>query len=277
LRGKRVLVVENNETSRRILATLLAKWGMEAVLEDSGEPALARLRHGEVYDFGLLDMNMPGMDGLTLAREIRQLRTAAEMPLYLLSSIDRMIVGDDEKVFTAILTKPIKPSLLFDTLTKTFSSHAPFPSNPLVAASGSASAPLEVRTERVLLAEDNPVNQKVALHMLARLGYRADTAANGIEVLEAVSRVEYDLILMDVQMPEMDGMEATRQLRSQQNPQRVRPRIVALTADALQGDRERCLEAGMDEYLSKPIKAADLASAMMRARRARNVATAPPF
>jgi CheY-like chemotaxis protein len=274
LRGKRVLVVENNETSQRILSTLIEKWGMTSVVEPGGPPALERLRAGEIFDFALLDMNMPEMDGLMVAREIRKLRTADQMPLFLLSSIDRMIVADDERVFTAILTKPVKPSQLYDAIAKGFASRAPFAKEPGAAA---AAVPVDVKSEHVLLAEDNPVNQKVALHMLARLGYRADTVGNGLEALEAVERQEYDLILMDVQMPEMDGLEATRQIRARQKPGRTTPRVIALTADALAGDRERCIEAGMDDYLTKPIKAADLAAALLRARRSRSGTTTAPF
>ena len=274
LRGKKVLIVENNEASRRILSALFDRWGMQATLEESGAAALARLRAGEVFDFALLDMKMPEMDGVMLARAIRLLRSAREMPLYLLSSIDRTIIADEEKFFTAVLTKPVKPSQLFDLITKTFASKAPFPDT---AAKPGGSFASEVRGERVLLAEDNPVNQKVALHMLARLGYRADTAASGVEVITALHRQDYDVILMDVQMPEMDGLEATRQLRANADLYRPRPWIIALTADALQGDRERCLDAGMDDYLPKPIKASDLAAALIRARRARTSGTGGPF
>ena len=169
-------------------------------------------------------------------------------------------------MFAAALTKPAKPSQLFNELTRVFADrHREHSAAPVAAAP----AP-EARPERILLAEDNVVNQKVALHMLARLNYRADLASNGLEVLEALERQRYDIVLMDVQMPEMDGLEAARRLRSQRREAGARgPWIIALTANAQQEDRDRCLAAGMDDYISKPLKVTDLAAALERARQAR--------
>jgi CheY-like chemotaxis protein len=264
LRGKRVLIVDNNETSRRILSTLAAKWDMQAVVEESGPNALAHLRGPDGVDFALLDMQMPEMDGVVLAQEIRRLPGFASLPLILLSSIGRQPALDQPGLFAAVLTKPIKPSQHFDAIAKVFGS------TPREGAPASA-APLTVqpptRAERILVAEDNPVNQKVALHMLARIGYRADTAGNGLEVLAALQRQDYDVILMDVQMPEMDGLEATRQIRARQPAGKVRPWIVALTANAMEGDREVCTAAGMDDYVTKPIKAPELAAVLQRIAR----------
>ena len=264
LRGKRLLVVDNNETSRRILSTLAGKWGMQATVEETGPAALARLRAGEAFDFALLDMQMPEMDGVMLAGEIRRLPHAGEFPLVLLSSLGRQLPVDDAALFAAILNKPIKPSQLYDAIAKTFGS---VQRRPAGAPAGLPTGPGgKVSAAHILLAEDNPVNQKVALYMLARLGSRADTAANGLDVLEAVRRQDYDVILMDVQMPEMDGLEATRRIRAGQIPGSHRPWIIALTANAMQGDREECVAAGMDDFLTKPMKPAELAAVLGRAR-----------
>jgi CheY-like chemotaxis protein len=216
----------------------------------------------------VLDMHMPEMDGFTLAREIRALRDATSLPLVLLSSVGHGETGPGSELFAARLTKPAKPAQLFDVLARLVRAEpvAPVPASahPFVADSKTAAA----HAERVLLAEDNAINQKVALHMLGRLGYRVDVAGDGAEALAAVRRQAYDVILMDVQMPEMDGLEASRQIRALDLGPRARPWIIALTANAMQGDREACLAAGMDDYISKPIKSEELTAALDRAREA---------
>ena len=170
-------------------------------------------------------------------------------------------------LFAAYLTKPAKPKQLFDTLCRQLKSEAPArPPSTHPFISVPAAEPTE--TERVLLAEDNVVNQKVALLMLRKIGFRADMAANGNEALEAVQRQHYDIVLMDVQMPEMDGLEAARRMCALWPHRRDRPWIIALTANAMQGDREACMAAGMDDYISKPIKTEELAAALDRARQA---------
>ncbi|MDB6114265.1 MAG: sensor hybrid histidine kinase [Lacunisphaera sp.] len=264
--GRALLAVDDNATSRRILSDLARNWGMVPHAVETPAEALELLRAGRKFDAAILDMQMPGMDGLMLAQEIRLLRTAEELPLVLLSSMGTQ--GDPEKYFAANLTKPVKPSQLLDALAQLFwRGH-----EAGVARAGSVHPfvpPDASRPEHILVAEDNVVNQKVALHMLRNLGYRADVAANGLEVLEAVRRQAYDLILMDVQMPEMDGIEATRRLMQVRPGRKDRPWIIALTANAMQGDREMCLAAGMDDYLSKPIKVADLTAALERGRAGR--------
>jgi CheY-like chemotaxis protein len=209
-------------------------------------------------------MQMPDMDGAMLAAEIRRLRQPAELPLVLLSSLGRR--EETAHLFAANLTKPVKPSQLYDVLAKLFwrEGDGPAPA-PTPVAAGTA-GPDDCFMDRILLAEDNAVNQKVALTMLQKLGFRADVAANGLEVLAAVERQPYDVILMDVQMPEMDGLEATRQLAKLRPDPARRPWIIALTANAMQGDREMCLAAGMDDYISKPIKRTELLAAIERAR-----------
>ncbi len=244
LKGKRVLIVEDNDTNRRILALQTLSWGMEFAAASSAAEALTMMEHGERFDVGIFDMLMPEMDGLVLARELRTRPAGAAMPLVMLSSIGRSeltaIAGEEHLVpgslFAAILTKPIKPSHLFETLSRVcgvaLPARAGAATRPAVDHGLAGRVPL-----RILLAEDNPINQKVALRILERMGYRADVAANGLEVLEAVARQAYDVILMDVQMPEMDGLEATREIHRRW-PNGPRPRIVAMTANALQGDRE---------------------------------------
>ncbi|HVT72122.1 MAG TPA: response regulator [Lacunisphaera sp.] len=261
--GRHLLVVDNNATSRRILGDLARNWGMTALALETPAEALARLRAGERFDAAILDMEMPGMDGLMLARAIKELGLRPDLPRLLLSSIGKQ--ADPEGLFAASLSKPVKSSQLFDVLAGIFGA-APAPVRPTAVAT-TASVPVAPRSERLLLAEDNAVNQKVALYMLQNLGYRADIAGNGLEVLQAVERQTYDVILLDVQMPEMDGLEAARQLHRRLPDRNQRPWIIALTASAMQGDREMCLAAGMDDYISKPIKPAELQAAMARVRR----------
>jgi len=183
----------------------------------------------------------------------------------LLSSLGR--VPDPDALFAANLTKPVKPSQLLDVLAQLFWDKPEAPAaGPAAASPAAAATHGPENPDRILLAEDNAVNQKVALLMLRNLGYRADIAANGLEVLEAVRRQPYDIILMDVQMPEMDGLEATQRLLQIRPVAADRPWIVALTANAMQGDREICQAAGMDDYISKPIKASELKAALARGR-----------
>ncbi len=264
LRGQRLLVVDDNATNRRILLALAAKWGLTAREVDGPLAALEMLKSGERFDLAILDGHMPYMDGIMLAKEIRRLPQGDKLPLLLLSSIGGSPAKDEPGLFAACLTKPAKPSQLFDAIAKIFGGTEPAPA----PAAKPAAAPQEQHTTRILLAEDNSVNQKVALHMLAKMGYRADLAGNGLEVLEALKRQHYDIILMDVQMPEMDGMEATGIIRKEQVPGQPAPWIIALTANAMEGDREKCIAAGMDDYLGKPMKTSELAAAFVRARTA---------
>ncbi|MFA5058903.1 MAG: response regulator, partial [Opitutaceae bacterium] len=267
LSDRRVLIVDDNSTNRRILTTVVAGWGMVPRAASAAAEALAWLRAGEQFDVAILDMQMPETDGVTLAREIRRLPGADRLPLLLLSSLGQRETTADQGLFTASLTKPVKPSQLFDVLAGIFRDTPPAAA-PIRVVPQPGVAPVE-HALRVLLAEDNAVNQKVALHLLAALGYRADLAANGLEVLEALERQSYDVILMDVQMPEMDGLEAARRIVARQPDRKQRPWIIALTANAVQGDRESCLAAGMDDYISKPIGKEDLASALKRIRQAK--------
>jgi PAS domain S-box-containing protein len=263
LRGKHVLVVDDNANNRLILTKQIQSWQMEAVAVESGREALSLIDRGEKFDLAILDMQMPEMDGVTLAEEIQSRIAARQLPMVMLTSLGRRVPGW-EKLFTAFLAKPVKSSQLYNVLVETLAKEM---AGKVESARRSATESLfdstlgERTPLRVLLAEDNAVNQKLARRMLERFGYRADVAANGLEALEALDRQPYDLVFMDVQMPEMDGFEATRQVRSQ-FPQAHQPRIVAMTANAMQGDREACLTAGMDDYISKPIGVNELHSAL---------------
>jgi len=260
----RLLVVDDNATNRRILTAQAASWGMSAQAVSSGSEALALLQAGEPFEVAILDGLMPDMDGPALLAALRKHRSKEELPAILLSSVgDQGLRSRAEPHgLSALLTKPVKQAQLFETLVRV--------AGEQTGKSERVEMPSEIDPElarkvplSVLLAEDNVVNQKVALRMLERLGYRADVAANGHEVLEALQRRPYDVVLMDLQMPEMDGLEATRRLRSEGL---VRlPRIIAMTANAVQGDREMCLESGMDDYVSKPVQVHELVAALRRA------------
>ena len=264
LKGKRVLIVDDNATNRTILKMQTAKWGMTSRDTASPNEAIQWIQNGEAFDVAVLDMHMPEMDGVELAKRLRG--AGRSFPLVLFSSLGRREAGEAESLFAAFLAKPIKQSHLFDTLAGLFSDVKPREVKP---ASERVKLDPELAARhplRILLAEDNAVNQKLALRLLEQMGYRADVAGNGIEAIEAVERQPYDVILMDVQMPEMDGLEASRQITSRW-PRGQRPQIIAMTANALQGDREACLEAGMDDYVSKPIRVDELVAALSKVTR----------
>ena len=258
LRGRRILVVGDKATNRRILAQQAARWGMVSHnTEDPGQ-ALQMLQQA-AYDLAVVDMHVPGMDGSMLAERIR---TAGHtLPLVLFSSVGGK-EGTDS-VFAATLAKPLRQSQFFDmlvsVLVKDAAPREPTVEKPKFDAQMAAQHPL-----RILLAEDNVVNQKLALRLLQQMGYRADLASNGIEAIESIERQPYDVVLMDVQMPEMDGLEATRRI-VERWPNASRPRIVAMTANAMPGDREECLAAVMDDYVTKPIRVHALVEALLKA------------
>lgn len=269
LQGKRVLVVDDNATNRRILALHLEGWGLLPRVTASPREALAWIEQGDPFDLAILDVHMPELDGLALARAIRMLRTPLALPLALFSSLGQRPREADELQLVAYLNKPLKPSQLFDALVTIFV--APQQASLLQAPAPALQAPANKQPLagqlplRILLAEDNTVNQKLALRLLRQMGYQADLVQNGIEAVAAVERQLYDVVLMDIQMPELDGMDASRQICARW-PAQERPRIIALTANAIQGDREACLAAGMDDYISKPIRPEELTAALLRCR-----------
>ncbi|MBE9185181.1 response regulator [Microcoleus sp. LEGE 07076] len=338
LAGKRVLIVDDNATNRRILTMQAQSWGMVARASASARLALDWLAAKEVFDLAVLDMQMPEMDGLALAAKIRQYPDCEKLPLVMLTSIGRQEINNSgiEVDFAAFLNKPIKQSQLYNVLINIFEEQQVTEIKGQRTFLGPFLQSIPVLADRlplrILLADDHLVNQKVALQILQRMGYRADVAGNGIEVLEALDRQPYDLVLMDVQMPQMDGLEATRRIRevfsadlTSENPaaeseaspidqqfnnlkstgnpsekseissingeqchnqksqitnrkltdeqchnqklqitnrKLTRPWIVAMTANAMQGDREECIAAGMDDYLSKPIEIEELVRAL---------------
>jgi signal transduction histidine kinase/DNA-binding response OmpR family regulator len=265
LLGKSVLIVDDNATNRRILTLQMQSWGTEPIEVSSGREALQLLENGKTFDLAILDMQMPEMDGLTLAYAIRQLPLCRDLPLVMLSSMGNCKKVRSINEFAASLTKPVKQGQLYETLQKVLDrSNSPQPEPQVKAAEPEQNLPL-----RLLLAEDNKVNQMVALRLLQQLGYRADAVANGLEVLAALDRQPYDIILMDIQMPEMDGLETTRYIKADTWHQKYSfpmPRIIAMTANAREEDRHCCLEAGMDDYLSKPVRIDELRSAIDRWR-----------
>jgi PAS domain S-box-containing protein len=272
LRDKRVLVVDDNATNRRIVTAHLDNWGMPSRASESPVETLEWIRAGERFDVAILDMHMPEMDGVALAHAIRQLPAGAALPLILFTSLGRREARAEDEGFAAYLHKPIKPSQLFDALVSVVADQ-PVHVAPRAAARSELDPEMARRHPlRILLAEDNVVNQKVALRLLAQMGYRADVAANGLEAIEAVERQTYDVVLMDVQMPELDGFEASREINRRRPA--ARPRIVAMTANAMQGDRELCVAAGMDDYVAKPIRVEELVAALERSPAHRDAAPA---
>ena len=252
LTARKVLIVDDNVTNRRILVKQSLLWGMLPSATASGPEAMDLVRHGDAFDIGILDMSMPEMDGLELARQIRQYRSAESLPLIMLTSLshrpDRNLM--DEIQFSAFLNKPIKASQLLDAFKSALG---------VESAAEKAFAPLNFDATlaqsnplKILIAEDNVINQKVVQRLLQKFGYRSDIVSNGLEALNALKRQHYDLILMDLHMPEMDGLKAAGKIQ-QTFPSEQRPRIVAMTANVLPGDRDACREAGMQDFLAKPI------------------------
>jgi CheY-like chemotaxis protein/nitrogen-specific signal transduction histidine kinase/HPt (histidine-containing phosphotransfer) domain-containing protein len=271
LAGLRLLVVDDNVTNCRILTLQASKWGMLARGTQDPMQAIEWLRSSEPFDLAVLDMQMPGLDGLMLAREIRELPARQSLPLVLLTSMG--IHTDHPDVaragFASCITKPIKPAQLREVLLRVISGAKPPEPDPV--AHPKLDPTLARRLPlRVLLCDDNVINQKVASRLLQQMGYRADLAANGLEALAALERHPYDLVFMDLMMPEMDGLEATRLIRQrQQQPARFptfkSPMIiVAMTASAMKGDREKCLAAGMDDYIAKPVRLEDVRAIVER-------------
>ena len=274
LKGRRMLVVDDNATNRRALEVQGKRWGMQVHSFETPKESLQWVRKGIPFDLAVLDMQMPEMDGLQLAHEVKRLRPT--VPVMILSSIGRRVSDD---ILAASLSKPVRHNQLYNALQKAlaeaelarqqvvrpagapapdrFAVRPPTPAKP-------AAPDAETPKLRILLAEDNMVNQKVAQKMLQRLGFRADVAGNGLEAIDALQRQDYDVILMDIQMPDLDGVGATQRIRAE-FPAERQPHIIALTANAMTGDRERFLAAGMDAYLSKPVQVDGLERELLKA------------
>ena len=264
MKDTKILIVDDNETNRRILKLQCEHWKMKPVTMASAQEALDVIDRGEKFNIGILDMHMPDKNGAELGRELRDRFTRKEMPLIMLSSVGKPLREEiPEDIFDVFLSKPVKQSQLFDALVKVLSEKVvisePQPQKAKLDVNLANKIPLHI-----LLAEDNIINQKIALRILQKMGYTADIAANGLEVIDALKRQKYDIIFMDVQMPEMDGLEATNMILKIWPHVDTRPKIIAMTANAMEGDKESCIKAGMDDYISKPISVEDVQEALIR-------------
>jgi two-component system sensor histidine kinase/response regulator len=257
----RVLIVDDNATNREILDHHTRDWKMRNALAASGPQALEMLREAaalDPFDLAILDMQMPDMDGLMLGRAIKADKSISATRLIMLTSLGNQMDAEDMKQagIEACVLKPVKQSRLFARIAEVMANHTPLARK--IGATGSVSLKnstppvAETKPVRILLAEDNIINQKVAIGLLNNMGYKADVANNGLEVLSALALRPYDLILMDCQMPELDGYETTQRIRA--TPEFANMRIVAMTANAMRGESEKCIDAGMNDYLSKPVR-----------------------
>jgi PAS domain S-box-containing protein len=251
LKGKRMLIVDDNETNRTILLLQSQQWGIIPKAVSSGQEALDELRKNTHYDLAVLDMQMPEMDGFELGRRIRSIKKLEKLPLLMLSSLGITTNPKNENIIDLFLTKPVKQSNFFDAIMQCLGEKSiqEFAATNVKQLDRSLARriPLDI-----LIAEDNAINQKLAEKVFDKMGYNVEIANNGLEVLSALEGRKFDLIFMDIQMPEMDGLEATAKIIEIYS--KTRPKIIAMTANAMQGDKERCIEAGMDDYISKPIR-----------------------
>jgi len=267
LAGKRVIAVEDNVMNRSILTRWLEKFGMRSVVVATSQELFSRLQEDKSFDCAILDFQLPDMDGLSLAESVRKSPGGESLIILLLTSV-HLRAGDPRAAAAAIsvsVYKPIRPKQLMEALRHAFD---PQRTSMRKASSTSAFDPIlgSRFPLRILVADDNRVNQKVGQALLEKLGYRAEVVSNGLEVLHALELHSYDIVFLDVQMPEMDGLSAAREIRRRWSEE-DRPRIIAMTAEAMLGDRERCLEAGMDDYVAKPIRIVDLRAALERCGR----------
>ncbi len=265
--GKKLLIVDDNATNRRILTLQAKAWSMISTAVSDPLEALNLLNDGQHFDAALLDMQMPDMNGLELALAIRKTRSAQDLPLVLLSSLGKHSSDNSEKLaqarFADILSKPIKPSPLLNTLAGVLSTQSAKVVVPGVIRKSQFDAQMANKLPlKILLADDHPTNQQMAKMILARLGYQVEIVNNGQEVVDALENGSYDLILMDIEMPVMDGVEATIEIRRRWGADG--PRIVAVTANAMRGDRDRYIEVGMDDYVSKPVRIDALINVLTR-------------
>jgi signal transduction histidine kinase/CheY-like chemotaxis protein len=271
LAGTSVLIVDDNATNRTILERQLSAWGMRASSAADGPSGLRMLRAaimiGRPFDLAVLDLQMPGMDGLELASQISGDLALAHVRTVMLTSIGThgREAAFRQSGIAVVLTKPVRQPQLLDALTAALSARTADPAPARRLATVDASEPLPVigARPRVLVAEDNPVNQRVAVRMLERLGLGADVASDGYEAVESLGRQRYAVVLMDCQMPELDGFQATARIRAREGANRRTP-IIAMTASAMRGDRENCLAAGMDDYLAKPVTIDNLRAVLRR-------------
>ena len=259
LEKKRVLVIDDNLTNRTILRIQLEQWKMIPVLACGADEALAVLQEHAGFDLVITDMHMPSMDGVELTRIIKQQHPS--LPIMLLSSLGNELDKNHAPLFSAVLAKPVKLNTLATHILNNFRTGFT-PVQPQSAGADDLPANLSALYPlRILIAEDNPINQQLAMIVLTKMGYEPEIAENGKEAIDKLRESRFDIVLMDVQMPEMDGMEAARAIRSEME---IQPVIIAMTANAMQSDKEECLEAGMDDYISKPFKPQEIAAMLKR-------------
>ncbi|HYU64209.1 MAG TPA: response regulator [Verrucomicrobiae bacterium] len=261
LAGLNVAIIDNNRTNRTILERYVTSWGMQGKSFESGDEALREMRRastgGDHFEAAIVDLMMPGMDGASVAAALRSDQALRDVAVILLTSAGKS--GRPVPGIDAEMVKPVRPSQLFDVLQTVLAERGGHGRERMDAIGPAPAVP----RARVLIVEDNAANQKVAMRMIQRLGFRADVAGTGGEAVTLIGRGHYDAVLMDCQMPEMDGYEASRQIRHNERGGRHVP-IIAMTADALEGERERCLEAGMDDYITKPVKLHVVAAVLER-------------
>ncbi|TAE46273.1 MAG: response regulator [Bacteroidetes bacterium] len=261
LEGLRVLLVDDNQANLTILREQVRRWGMESVCSLQPVEALQLLKSGSrSFDLAIIDMQMPEIDGYELARQIRALPGKAHLPIVVLTSMGENLTEEGRSLFAAYVSKPVRRNHLLRYILRVVGKEGTNQPKRLAIQEDKYEF-LKNRDLTILLAEDNAVNQKVAVRILEKMGLTADPVSNGLEALSSLRMKAYDLVFMDMQMPEMDGLEATRHIRQLDIAQ---PIIIAMTANAMKGDRERCIEAGMNDYISKPIKLEDVHAAIRR-------------
>lgn len=263
LSGKKVLIVDDNLTNRKILSSQTELWGIQSVITGDPKEAIQILKSGESFNLVLLDYLMPEIDGLMLAAEIRSLYSEITLPIILLTSVGKKDFSSsfEQLHISAILTKPIKHELLYQTLLSVFTHNKKGISKRKIKPYQVADNLAQKYPLKILVAEDNIVNQKVVQRILERMGYRADLVANGCEAVEVLKKIPYEIIFMDMLMPEMDGITASKIIREECTG--VCPKIIAMTANAMKEDKEKCLAAGLDDFIAKPIRMDDLQSILL--------------
>jgi len=264
IKNKRLLIVDDNKTNRNILVQQAKSWGMVADAYESAQEVLEVLKTDKIYDLAILDMLMPDMDGLELGKKIKEIKERENLPMIMLTSVGNLKEYKDpaDNIFAEYIAKPIKKNELFNVLVKVLTNSA------VTVGRVHTEAKLDKKLAeklplKILVAEDNLINQKLAVRLLQQMGYSADVASNGLEVLEALNRQHYEIVFMDIQMPEMDGLEATKHILKNRKLE-LRPKIIAMTANVMQGDREICIEAGMNDYIGKPILIEEVQRALIK-------------
>ncbi len=264
IKNKRILIVDDNKTNRNILSQQAKSWGMVSEAYETGTEVLEVLKTDKIFDLAILDMLMPDMDGLELGKKIKEIKSRESLPMIMLTSVGNLREYKEpaDNIFAEYISKPIKKNELFNVLVKVLTNSAisfgrEHTENKLDKKLA------EKLPLKILVAEDNLINQKLAVRLLQQMGYSSDVASNGLEVLEALNRQHYEIVFMDIQMPEMDGLEATRHILKNRKLE-LRPKIIAMTANVMQGDREICLEAGMNDYIGKPILIEEVQKALIK-------------